>query len=71
MSGFRGAHYIAKGHYAQTVRLDSGRFTVKQAVHAEKDQTYMLYRLTQEQLSRTLMPLGRVTASSAEQFSKQ
>ena len=35
-----GAQYIATGHYAQIVRLDSGRFTVKQAVHAEKDQTY-------------------------------
>ncbi len=53
-----GADYIATGHYATVTRLENGRFTVKQAVHAEKDQTYMLYRLSQEQLAHTLMPLG-------------
>ncbi len=52
------ADYIATGHYASVVHLDNGRFTVKNAVHAQKDQTYMLYRLTQEQLARTIMPLG-------------
>ncbi len=56
-----GAEYIATGHYASVVRLDSGRYTVKNASSAQKDQTYMLYRLTQEQLSRTLMPLGNLT----------
>ena len=52
------ADYIATGHYAAVIRLDNGRYTVRQAQHAEKDQTYMLHRLTQEQLARTLMPLG-------------
>lgn len=52
------ADYIATGHYAHVLRLDNGRYTVKTADHAEKDQTYMLYRLSQEQLSRTVMPLG-------------
>lgn len=56
-----GAEYIATGHYASVVRLDNGRYTVKNASSAQKDQTYMLYRLTQEQLSRTLMPLGNLT----------
>ena len=55
------ADYVATGHYAYVVRLDNGRYTVKTALHAEKDQTYMLYKLTQEQLSRTLMPLGDLT----------
>ena len=53
-----GAEYVATGHYAQIRKLENGRYTVQKAVHAEKDQTYMLYRLTQEQLERTLMPLG-------------
>ncbi len=53
------ADYVATGHYASAVRLDNGRYTVKAALHSEKDQTYMLYRLTQEQLSRTLMPLWK------------
>ena len=52
------ADFVATGHYASVVKLDNGRYTVKKALHAEKDQTYMLYRLTQEQLARTLMPLG-------------
>lgn len=53
-----GADLVATGHYACIVRKDNGRYSVKQAQHAAKDQTYMLYRLSQEQLSRTLMPLG-------------
>ena len=52
---------VATGHYASIVKLDNGRYTVRQAVHASKDQTYMLYKLTQEQLARTLMPLGTLT----------
>ena len=56
-----GADYVATGHYAHVVRLPDGRYTVKTAAHAEKDQTYMLCRLTQEQLAATLMPLGGLT----------
>lgn len=52
------ADFVATGHYASVIRLENGRFTVRQADHAEKDQTYMLYRLTQDQLAHTLMPLG-------------
>lgn len=56
-----GAKYIATGHYASVVKTDNGRYTVKKALHAEKDQTYMLYKLTQEQLAATLMPLGELS----------
>ena len=52
------AEFIATGHYARVVRTENGRYTVKQASEAAKDQTYMLYMLTQEQLARTLMPLA-------------
>ena len=52
------ADYVATGHYASVVQLENGRYTVRKAAHSGKDQTYMLYRLTQEQLARTLMPLG-------------
>ena len=55
------AKYVATGHYASVVKLDNGRYTVKKAEHTGKDQTYMLYKLTQEQLGRTLMPLGKLT----------
>lgn len=53
-----GADYIATGHYARIRKLDSGRFAIEYSVTAKKDQTYALYNLTQEQLARTLMPVG-------------
>lgn len=53
-----GADYIATGHYAKVARLDNGRYSLKVAKSTGKDQTYALYNLTQEQLSRTLMPVG-------------
>lgn len=56
-----GADYIATGHYARIDRLPGGRLALRQSVTAEKDQTYALYNLTQEQLARTLMPVGEYT----------
>lgn len=53
-----GADYIATGHYARIRQLDNGRYTICNSVTASKDQTYALYNLTQEQLKRTLMPVG-------------
>ncbi len=54
----KNARYVATGHYARIITLQNGRFTVKNAASSKKDQTYVLYNLTQEQLSRTLMPVG-------------
>lgn len=53
-----GADYIATGHYARIETLPNGRAAIKNSVTAEKDQTYVLYSLTQEQLGHTLMPVG-------------
>lgn len=53
-----GAERIATGHYAKIIRLENGRYSVRNSVTATKDQTYALYGLTQEQLARTLMPVG-------------
>ena len=53
-----GADYIATGHYARVVKLENGRYTLRRSATLAKDQTYALYNLTQEQLSRTLMPVG-------------
>ena len=55
------AAHVATGHYAAVERLENGRYTVRTALHAEKDQSYMLCRLTQKQLAATLMPLGGLT----------
>lgn len=57
-----GCAKAATGHYARIARLDqSGRFVVKTALDAAKDQSYMLSQLTQEQLSRLVLPLGAAT----------
>ena len=56
-----GADYIATGHYARIEQLSNGRYAIKNSVTALKDQTYALYNLTQEQLKRTLMPVGDYT----------
>ncbi|MBR0139847.1 MAG: tRNA 2-thiouridine(34) synthase MnmA [Firmicutes bacterium] len=66
-----GAKYIATGHYASVVKLDNGRYTVKRAKFAEKDQTYMLYKLTQEQLAATLMPLGDLPKSEVRKIAEE
>ena len=56
-----GADYIATGHYARIAQLSNGRLAIRSSVTAVKDQTYALYSLTQEQLARTLMPVGEYT----------
>ena len=54
-----GAKYIATGHYSRIEKNpENGRYTLKLSKTSTKDQTYMLYGLSQEQLGRTLMPLG-------------
>lgn len=65
-----GAEYIATGHYAFVKKLDNGRYTVSRAKFADKDQTYMLYDLTQEQLSRTLMPLGELSKDEVRRIAE-
>ena len=64
-----GGDYIATGHYAKVVRLENGRYTLKKAP-SRKDQTYALYNLTQEQLSKTLMPDGDYTKEEIRQMAE-
>lgn len=54
-----GCEYVATGHYARIAYDDmSGRYLLKKGVDAAKDQSYVLYHLTQKQLAHTLFPLG-------------
>jgi tRNA-specific 2-thiouridylase len=57
-----GAEYIATGHHAR-VEYDRkrGRYLLKKGKDKNKDQSYFLYTLTQDQLSRTLFPIGCLT----------
>lgn len=66
-----GADYIATGHYARIARLRNGRYAVRNSVTAKKDQTYALYNLTQEQLARTLMPVGEYTKEEIRQLADE
>ena len=64
---------IATGHYARIGREEnSGRWQLKKALDESKDQSYVLYMLTQEQLAHLLLPLGErhkteIRAIAAEQ----
>lgn len=55
-------NYIVTGHYA-AIEFDkeAGRYLLKKAADTVKDQTYFLYPLNQYQLSKTLLPLGKLT----------
>jgi tRNA-uridine 2-sulfurtransferase len=55
-----GAGYVATGHYARIARSTDGRYLLKRALHAGKDQSYALFSLTQQQLAHTLFPLGEL-----------
>ncbi len=51
--------YVVTGHYAIVEKdAGSGRFLLKKSVDRHKDQSYVLYSLTQEQLAHVLFPLG-------------
>ena len=56
------ASHLATGHYARLdYNAESGRYLLRKGTDAWKDQSYLLYDLTQEQLSRCLFPLGGLT----------
>ncbi len=63
-----GAEYIATGHYARVERLDNGRYALRTSVTPEKDQTYVLYGLSQYQLEHTLFPIGDYTKDEIRQI---
>src|ERR1035438_5570804 len=67
-----GAGRIATGHYAVN-EFDPARarWILKRPADLAKDQTYFLFGLTQEQLSRTLFPLGRLTKTQAREAARR
>ena len=66
-----GARQMATGHYAR-IRCDeaSGRYQLLRAVDDSKDQTYFLFGLTQEQLARTMFPLGELTKREVRELAR-
>ncbi len=63
------ADYLATGHYAKIEKKDR-RWLLRKGIDEKKDQSYFLYAMTQEQLSKTLMPLGDFTKSEVRKIAK-
>lgn len=66
----RGATHIATGHYAR-VEEKNGKYFLLKGRDNSKDQTYFLYTLGQEQLSKTLFPLGDIEKKQVRQLAHQ
>lgn len=64
-----GADHIATGHYAQVREID-GLFQLLKGEDGTKDQSYFLYRLKQQQLSRTLFPIGHLYKRDVRKIAK-
>lgn len=65
-----GIDLIATGHYAKVVP-DGGRYLLKKADCTEKDQSYMLYTLSQEQLKKTVFPLQSLTKEQVRDIARK
>jgi tRNA-specific 2-thiouridylase len=67
-----GADLLATGHYARC-EFDAGRnrWLLRRAADPAKDQTYFLFGLTQEQLSRTLFPLGHMNKPQVRELARE
>jgi tRNA-specific 2-thiouridylase len=67
-----GADSVATGHYAR-VEYDpsGGRWLLKRPADESKDQTYFLFGLTQDQLSRTIFPLGGMTKPEVRELARK
>lgn len=67
-----GFDYVVTGHYAQIERDEAtGRYLLKKAVDPSKDQSYVLYSLTQSQLKKTLFPLGSLTKDKTRETAER
>jgi tRNA-specific 2-thiouridylase len=66
-----GAERVATGHYARVAFDEArGRWLLKRPADSSKDQTYFLFGLTQDQLSRTVFPLGDMTKPQVRELAR-
>lgn len=67
-----GADYFATGHYSRILwDEDRQKYAVHRGLDAAKDQSYMMYHLTQDQLAHILFPLGRFTKQETRRLSEE
>jgi tRNA-specific 2-thiouridylase len=65
-----GAVHLATGHYAQVDRVD-GRYHLRMGADPQKDQSYVLYMLGQEELQQVLFPIGPYTKAQIREMARQ
>ena len=65
-----GCEYIATGHYAK-VREENGRFVISKGIDENKDQSYALWGVSQQSLSRTILPLGNLYKSQIREMATE
>lgn len=65
-----GCEKIVTGHYAR-IFFENGRWQLRKAADESKDQTYFLYRMTQNQLAHTLFPLGDLSKADARRIAEE
>ncbi len=65
-----GCDYVVTGHYARIEELSDGTFQLKKALDLSKDQSYVLYSMTQEQLRATQFPLGALCKSEVRSIAE-
>lgn len=66
----QGIDFIATGHYAR-IECDNGVYSLYKAESLDKDQTYFLYALSQEKLSKVLMPLGGFNKNYVRELARE
>ena len=62
--------FISTGHYARIEKDTNGRYLLKTGLDNTKDQSYVLYAMTQQQLSQTLLPLGELTKEEVREIAQ-
>lgn len=65
-----GCEYIVTGHYARIRKTDEG-YQLLKAIDETKDQSYVLYQMTQEELARTKFPLGELNKKEVRRFAEE
>ncbi|WP_240376479.1 tRNA 2-thiouridine(34) synthase MnmA [Bacillus piscicola] len=66
-----GADYLATGHYAQVRRSENGSVSLVRGTDTNKDQTYFLHQLSQEQLQHVMFPLGHLTKKEVREIAHE
>jgi tRNA-specific 2-thiouridylase len=66
-----GAEMLATGHYARIEKSRRGKYILKRGRDGNKDQSYFLCQLTQEQLSRTMFPVGNLTKDEVRKIARE